>query len=67
MVRRGINPGIGKLALPGGYVDEMETFENAARRELFEETGLDLCTSNKIEKVESQIAQNNRLLIFVTY
>jgi ADP-ribose pyrophosphatase YjhB (NUDIX family) len=39
-VRRGIPPGVGKLALPGGFLDFHETWQEGAVRELFEETGL---------------------------
>lgn len=37
---RGNEPAKGKLDLPGGFVDMDETGEEAARRELMEETGL---------------------------
>jgi 8-oxo-dGTP pyrophosphatase MutT (NUDIX family) len=39
-VRRGVEPHRGELALPGGYVDFSETWQQAAVREVQEETGL---------------------------
>jgi ADP-ribose pyrophosphatase YjhB (NUDIX family) len=41
VVRRAIEPGLGKLALPGGYVDWADaTWQQAGARELREETGI---------------------------
>jgi ADP-ribose pyrophosphatase YjhB (NUDIX family) len=40
LVRRAIPPHIGKLALPGGYVNFGETWQEAGAREVLEETGV---------------------------
>lgn len=42
MIRRGGRPGLGLLALPGGFINKDETLMEAAHRELREETEIDI-------------------------
>jgi ADP-ribose pyrophosphatase YjhB (NUDIX family) len=40
VIRRRIRPSIGRLALPGGFIDVGESWQQAVVRELSEETGI---------------------------
>jgi ADP-ribose pyrophosphatase YjhB (NUDIX family) len=42
LLRRAVEPGLGGWDLPAGYLDPHESFEQAARREAHEESGLDV-------------------------
>jgi ADP-ribose pyrophosphatase YjhB (NUDIX family) len=40
VIRRGIEPGLGKLALVGGFLEDHESWAEGGARELLEETGV---------------------------
>ncbi len=42
LTQRSMNPGLGKWSLPGGFADYDEAPEEAARREILEETALEV-------------------------
>lgn len=44
LVTRGVEPDYGKLDLPGGFVDHLESVEEAVERELLEELGMKVKT-----------------------
>ncbi|WP_192804919.1 NUDIX domain-containing protein [Noviherbaspirillum aerium] len=61
-----IERGDGGLALPGGYVDELEDTAKAISREVYEETGLELDAA-KWRLFHSAITPDNKLLLFSWY
>lgn len=63
-IRRDIKPNIGKLALPGGFIDEKETWIDAAVREMREEANIHVHPhSISLLKVESN-QKKDVILIF---
>jgi ADP-ribose pyrophosphatase YjhB (NUDIX family) len=66
VIRRAIEPCLGQLALPGGFVDYDEDWREAARRELWEETGIALeggAAALQLFEVLSK-RPGNRLVLF---
>lgn len=49
LIERGIEPYKGMWALPGGFIQENETAEDCATRELKEETGLQVTTLKQLQ------------------
>lgn len=63
-IRRGIQPRLGDIAFPGGYISSGETFKEALTREAFEETGIQIAADEwKILQVGDSL-QSNRILLF---
>jgi ADP-ribose pyrophosphatase YjhB (NUDIX family) len=65
--RRNIEPKKGHWALSGGYIDNGETWQQAAVREIREELGMETNINNyKLFDVQSG-KDNTTLLVFCTY
>jgi bifunctional NMN adenylyltransferase/nudix hydrolase len=54
LIRRRNQPGQGLLALPGGFLDVNERIQDAAIRELQEETGLDIPEAQAVSSLRRQ-------------
>lgn len=63
VIRRNIEPQKGTLTLPGGYIDLGETWQEGARRELLEETGIDISAA-EISLFDVQNGLDNTLVVF---
>jgi ADP-ribose pyrophosphatase YjhB (NUDIX family) len=62
-VRRGIEPGIGELALPGGFLDVGETWQEGCVRELWEETGI-VVPAGEVQLFQALSVREGFLLVF---
>jgi len=63
MVRRSIEPGYGKWVFPGGYVDRGEKVEEAASREMREESGVEV----EVNSLLGVYSYHNRPIVVIVY
>lgn len=63
LIRRNEGTGKGELALPGGFIDAGETWQQACARELFEETGIRI-TAAAVESFAVRSSSDGFLLVF---
>jgi ADP-ribose pyrophosphatase YjhB (NUDIX family) len=63
LIRRGIEPGRGKWAFPGGFVNLGETWQEAGAREVLEETHVRI-EPDEIREFRVRSAPDGTLLIF---
>ena len=63
-VRRNIEPQVGWLALPGGYINRGESWQQAGARELLEETGIVIRPEDLREFRVKSAPDYNTLIVF---
>ncbi|MEW6432420.1 MAG: NUDIX domain-containing protein [Myxococcota bacterium] len=63
VIRRNEGAGKGELALPGGFIDLGETWQEACARELYEETGIRIAAET-VESLGVRSAPDGFLLVF---
>src|SRR5580765_6603776 len=63
LIRRDVEPRRGFMALPGGYVDLGETWQEAGAREVYEETGIRIDAA-KLHAFQVHSGDYDTLLIF---
>lgn len=62
-VRRNIEPRKGTVTLPGGYLDLGESWQEGGRRELYEETGIEI-EANELRLYDVMNGLDHTLVIF---
>ena len=63
LIKRAIDPHLGEWALPGGYMDMGEQWNETAARELQEETGIEVAKNN-FTWLNAYTTSNGNLVIF---
>jgi ADP-ribose pyrophosphatase YjhB (NUDIX family) len=63
VIRRNIEPSKGTLTLPGGYLDRGESWQQGGRRELLEETGIEISAADLV-LYDVQNGLDDTLVIF---
>lgn len=63
LIRRGAAPRQGQLALPGGFIEIQETWQQAAARELYEEAGVRI-TPDQVDDFGVRSTHDGYLLVF---
>lgn len=66
LIKRSIQPRIGDYALPGGYLEPLESAEQGAIREVREETGLHI-TIDRVLKIDHPPGKNEILIFFLAH
>ena len=61
--RRAIDPGRGRWSFPSGYVERGEQVEDAASREVFEETGIQV----RLTHLLGVYSQRNNMVVLTVY
>lgn len=65
MVERGVPPAAGRWSVPGGHVEPGETLDEAVRREVLEETGVDVQVGELLGYVELSAGEHFVILDFL--
>lgn len=63
VITRTIDPGCGSIALPGGYIDFGEDWQQAVVRELAEETGIEASRAD-VRLADAMSSPDGHLLLF---
>ncbi len=63
MIKRNLEPGMGKWTFPAGFVDRGEEVEAAAMREVWEETGLEVALTSFVG-IYSRSGDVNILVVY---